>query len=539
MFKRIKLVTAVLLILSLLAGCGSGSALQKKDEKVFTIASSMNLTTMRPWTSDTDGDYYIFFQVYSRLVESDFVGNYYPELAESWECAEDGRTWTFHLSPDYCWQRGNDLFGDELVQVTADDVLYTLRFHMDPVNTCTRYEDLLSTIESMRAVDDKTVEIVTKDVDILLLYKLATVVILPERAEEKGWDLAEHPVGSGPFKWDSSITDTQVVLVKNDDYFIEPNIDKVVYKFIEDPSAAAIALANGEVDYVDYFPYTELEGVKQKKEVTLFGGTSDSRWAAMNVTSELFSDLRVRKAVASFTDMEAIVAAAYPDDGSGVVQAVRAYGQIPPENLGGDQERAKAHTPAYDVEKGIALMEEAGWKKNGAGIWEKDGKTFTFNIQVGTNDPVRINCAVLLSAMLAKQGFDCQPVTVEWGTHLEDISEGRCPMYIIGGFSGIDGPMQVMHTDTESFNPNPGFSDPEVDALLEEAWRTTDDEKREELVTRAQELWLDQVVFLPMYFSYNFQAYDQDRVKGLFEGGVDSVVFCLTSRLHNVDIAQQ
>ena len=44
MFKRIKLVTAVLLILSLLAGCGSGSARQNKDEKVFTIASSMNLT---------------------------------------------------------------------------------------------------------------------------------------------------------------------------------------------------------------------------------------------------------------------------------------------------------------------------------------------------------------------------------------------------------------------------------------------------------------------------------------------------------------
>ena len=70
----------------LLTGCGeqageSGSG----EEKVFTVASNLNLTTMAPWQSTTDGDYYIFYQIYSRLVETDYKGNYYPDLAESWK----------------------------------------------------------------------------------------------------------------------------------------------------------------------------------------------------------------------------------------------------------------------------------------------------------------------------------------------------------------------------------------------------------------------------------------------------------------------
>ncbi len=69
-----------------------------------------------------------------------------------------------------------------------------------------------------------------------------------------------------------------------------------------------------------------------------------------------------------------------------------------------------------------------------------------------------------------------------------------------------------------------------------EAWRTTDDGARSELVMQAQEKWLYDTVYLPMYFAYGFQAYNGEKVKDLFTGGVDSIVFSLTSRLHNVDV---
>ncbi len=520
----------------LLTGCGSKSE-GKKDEKVFTVATNMNLTTMEPWKSTTDGDYYIFYQIYSRLVETDFRGAYYPDLAESWECAEDGKTWTFHLTKNFYWQRNNDLFGKDLVEVTADDVKYSLEYVMDPANACSRLEDLRSTIDTITVIDDKTIQIVTKDIDVLMLYKMAAICIMPKKAAEKGWDLAKNPVGSGPFKWDSNIVDTQVVLVKNEDYFIKPNIDKVIFKFVTETSVSSMALANKEIDYAAYFAYTDIATVKDKDYVEIYAGASTARWAAMNVTYDMFSDVRVRRAVASYIDMDALVAAVYPDDGSGVVQAIRAYGQIPPENAGYDYERAKAQTPEYSIENGDKLMREAGWEKNANGIWEKDGKPFAFDIQVGTNDPVRLNCSVLMATMLSNVGFEVQSKAVEWGTHLADLDAGNCPMYIVGGYSGVDGPMKVMHTDnTGVFSPNPGYSNPEVDALLEQAWKTTDDAARAELICQAQEKWIYDTVFLPMYFSYNFQAFNNERVKDFFSNGVTSIEFNIVSRLHNIDI---
>ena len=527
----------------LLTGCGeqageSGSG----EEKVFTVASNLNLTTMAPWQSTTDGDYYIFYQIYSRLVETDYKGNYYPDLAESWESTEDGMTWTFHLTENFYWQRGNDLFGDELVEVTADDVKYSLEYVMNPDNACTRLQDLTSTIESITVVDDKTIQIKTFDVDGLFLYKMSTIMIIPQKAAEEGWDLTEQPVGSGPFKWESNIVDTEVVLVKNEDYFIEPNLDKVVFKFITESSVAAIALANEEVDHITSFAYTEIETIQGNENLEVQTNGSMCNWIAINVTRSLFEDVRVRRAIASFIDMDALVAAVYPDDGTGVVQAIRAYGQIPPDLPGSDQERMKAVTPPYDPEAGHALMEEAGWTRNANGIYEKDGQEFAFELQVGTNNPVRVNCAVVLSGMWNEQGLSCTSKSVEWGTHLADASAGNCDMYIVGGYAGVDGAMQVMHTDsTGSFSPNPGYSNAEVDALLEEAWRTVDDAAREELITEAQEIWLYDTVYLPMYFSYSFTA-TNNRVTNFYVNdeytGVDDVEFNLTSRMRNVDIAE-
>ncbi len=536
------LMIAVLMFGSLLAGCGEQAGEGEGGEKVFTVATNMNLSTMAPWQSSTDGDYYIFYQVYSRLVETDFKGNYYPDLAESWESSEDGKTWTFHLTENFYWQRGNDLFGDELVEVTADDVKYSLEYEMNPDNACTSLQDLTSTIESITVVDDKTIQIKTFDVDGLFLYKMSKIIIQPQKAGEVGWDLTEQPVGSGPFKWESNIVDTEVVLVKNEDYFIEPNLDKVVFKFITENSVAAIALANEEVDHVTTFAYTEIETIESNDALEVRPNGSSCRWVAMNISEDLFSDVRVRRAIASFVDMDALVAAVYPDDGTGVVQAVRAYGQIPPELPGGDQERMKAVTPAYDPEAGHALMEEAGWTRNENGIYEKDGQEFAFDLQVGTNDPVRVNCAVVISGMLNEQGFNCTSKSVEWGTHLADTEAGNCLMWIMGGFGGIDGAMQVMHTSTTgSFDPNPGYSNAEVDALLEEAWRTVDDAERAELLAQAQEIWLYDTVYLPMYFSYSFTATNSRVVDFYVDNeyaGVDDVEFNLTSRMRNVDIAE-
>ena len=94
----------------------------------------MPVTTLVPWRTTSDGDGYIIRQIYHTLVEMNKESEFTPSLAESWECSEDGKVWTVHLRDDVYWQRGNELFGDELVQVTADDVKFSYEYYLDPDN---------------------------------------------------------------------------------------------------------------------------------------------------------------------------------------------------------------------------------------------------------------------------------------------------------------------------------------------------------------------------------------------------------------------
>ena len=65
------------------------------------------------------------------------------------------------------WHTGNDLFNDEKVKVTAEDVKYCLEFNMNPDNGSSRYSDLVGTIDKIEVIDPLTIQIVTKDVDAL------------------------------------------------------------------------------------------------------------------------------------------------------------------------------------------------------------------------------------------------------------------------------------------------------------------------------------------------------------------------------------
>ena len=116
-------------------------------EKTLKIGTYMTITTLWPWRTTSDGDGYIIRQIYHTLVEMDENSKFTPGLATSWECADDGVTWTVHLRDDVYWQRGNGLFGDEKVKVTAEDVKFSYDYYLDPANGSVRYDALSKTLK--------------------------------------------------------------------------------------------------------------------------------------------------------------------------------------------------------------------------------------------------------------------------------------------------------------------------------------------------------------------------------------------------------
>jgi len=505
--KLISLLALVLAVFTFLSACSKPATDPQGNgepvEKVLTIGTYMNITTLLPWKSTTDGDYYVLNQIYHKLIELDNNSVYRPALAEEWSCAEDGKTWTFKLRDNIYWQTGNDLFKDEKVKVTAEDVKYCLEFNMNPDNGASRYSDLVGTIDQINVIDPLTLQVVTKDIDVLLEYKMSQILIFPKKAIDTGWDLNAYPVGSNAYKFLKHEIDTEVVLVKNEDYYIEPGLDKVVFKIIPDANVCAIALQNQEIDIAVTISTEDIANIAGLDYVDLrSSGIGSTRWIGFNVTHELFQDVDVRRALTMMIDMDSAVEALFKND-AGITLAVRGYAPIPLERPAGDQvERYKAQYPGYNPEEGKRILESKGWKLNSNGIYEKNGKTFSFNIRVGNNDPLRENLAVIVATQLKANGIDATAQTVEWGKHLTDLTTGNFDMYIVGGYSSLDGPMKIMHTDPLSFSPNPGYSNPQVDALLEQAWRTVDGDERAELLAQAAEIFVHDAVFITAYFQY-------------------------------------
>lgn len=505
--KIISLLGLVLALVMLISACTQPAkdpqGNNEPTEKVLRVGTYMNITTLIPWKSTTDGDYYVLNQIYHKLIEMDNNSVFRPVLAEEWGCAEDGKTWTFKLRDNIYWHTGNDLFNDEKVKVTAEDVKYCLEFNMNPDNGSSRYSDLVGTIDKIEVIDPLTIQIVTKDIDVLFEYKMYQILIFPKKAIETGWDLNAHPVGSNAYKFEKHEIDTEVVLVANEDYYIKPGLDKVVYKIIPDNNVCAIALQNKEIDVAVTVSTEDIGNIAALDYVELrSSGVGSTRWIGINVQHELFQDVDVRRALTMMIDVDSAVEALFKND-AGIELAVRGYAPVPLERPAGDQvDRYIAQYPGYNPEEGKRILESKGWKLNANGIYEKDGKPFSFIIQVGNNDPLRENLSVIVATQFKANGIDCTARTAEWGTHLTDLAAGNCPMYIVGGYSSLDGLMKIMHTDPLSFSPNPGYSNPQVDALLEEAWRTVDSAERAELLTQATEMFVHDAVFIVAYFQY-------------------------------------
>ncbi|MBQ1524334.1 MAG: ABC transporter substrate-binding protein [Firmicutes bacterium] len=473
------------------------------DEKVLTIGTYMAIVTLVPWKTTSDGDGYVIRQVYQTLLDMDENSNFLGNLAESWEASEDGLQWTFHIRKDCYWQRGNELFGDELVPVTAHDVKYSYEKYMDPDFGSVRYSDLVGTIDHIECPDDYTVVFYTKDIDVLFEYRMYQSYIICEKMIEANWDFENHPLGSGAYKFVEHKTDTHVILERNEDFFVRPALDRIVYKIITDKSVSAIALQNKEVDISLAILATEVANIAKYDYLRLAsGGTGSYRWVGFRCDWSFFQDKELRKALRRAIDWDGAIAALFAND-AGVELARRAYSCIPYERPGGDiDDSAKAMWESYDPAAAQARLDELGWVKGSDGIRAKDGQKLSFTLQVGNNDSARERLAVIIASSFQAIGVDCTAQTAEWGTHTTDIKEGNVEMYILGGYSSLDGGLRMMKTNTTTHSPNCGYSNPVIDEKLNQAWKTTDYDARSAILRECAAIFAGDAAHLGGYFEY-------------------------------------
>lgn len=447
-----------------------------------------------------DWGYVVSENIFSRLVKLNSNGEVLPDLAQSWEVAEDGLTYTFHLAENAVWHDGE--------AVTSADVVWTFEQIMEQSAYLSSY---LGSVESFEATDEHTVVFHMTAPDSALLSNISFLgaTILPEHvfAGEEDWlacDAATSaPVGCGPFKLAEYNKGVSITLEANPDYFGQvPAYDKLVYQIIPDSNTAIQAFGNGEIDVLGVMPAgSQITTLKNTPDTVVTSTPNFGRYYyGYNFKSEALADVNVRMALTMAIDRQEIVDKAYGESG------VLAEGYYTPAVEWAYN--ADAAIPACDKAKAEELLQAAGLEK------DSDGYYLHLSLATFNLDPF-LNFSQIMKANLEEVGVDLTINTLDAGAFMELGYSGEgYDLYAMGGQVGPDPSMFFHRIGTGGMMNFSNYSNEEADGLFATAASSNDQEERAECYKKIQEICAEDMIIVPVAEDIAVNAY-KDYLTGL------------------------
>ncbi len=434
-----------------------------------------------------------------------------PCLADYWEIADDGKTYTFHLQQNVTWHDGEPF--------TARDVIMSFDAQRDEATGSAFTGSFNDAVASYRAIDDYTVEVVANDVfaQIVFLGNILTP-ILPAHIwqdvphEEWASDPGSHGadpsrvIGTGPFKFaEINEGDGTTTWVRNESYWDPdaiPTIETFVLQIVDNEDAAVEALRAGEIDFYQDIPPSEVESLQSEDNIDVkVYDTFRFRWYAYNLDPEvtpLFQDVRVRRALYIALDRQALI------DDIQLGYATLAVGTQPVLSIAYDPDRVTVKYD-YDPEQAKQLLEEAGWVdtdddgvREFQGLEDADfetpevGTKFSFDLMFAEGSSQLERLAESMRDYWKEIGIDARLNAVDFDAEivpaLTETFDFRVVMLGLE-WDPTGDQKPVFGTEYRGTGYNGmSYSNPEYDELAAEADREVDPEKRKELLIQASDI---------------------------------------------------
>jgi len=449
----------------------------------FICASTADARTLMPMLASDTASAGICGYIFNGLVKYDKDLNLTGDLAERWEVFDGGLQIVFYLRKGVFWQDG--------APFTSRDVDFTYRKMVDP-QVRTPYSGDFERVERLETPDDHTVRVFYKEPFAPALSSWSVSIVPAHLLEKEDLNtsvFSRAPVGTGPYKFRSWKTQEKIDLDANENYFLHrPNIDRVAQRVIPDPSTLFLELQTGGVDFCGLTPlqYTRQTDTPYfRGEYRKFRLPGDTYvYLGYNLRSPLFSDIRVRKALNLAVDKDEVIKIVLL--GLGTVST----GPFTPQSWAFNPSVKPA---PYDPSGALRLLKEAGWEdSDGDGILDNNGRKFEFTILTNQGNEERIKTAEIIQRRLSDIGIKVKIKVVEWSVFIGEFVNKRDFDVILLGWALPREPdnYDIWHssrTREGEFN-FAGYTNPEVDALLLEARRVFDQQKRRELYRKIQEL---------------------------------------------------
>lgn len=422
-----------------------------------------------------------------------------PNLAESWE-NPDPLTYIYNIRQDVTFQDGTPM--------TVEDVIFSMERIRNP-ETASYVGWMYGSVDTIEQTGDWQITVKLKQPDALWQYVPATTAghVISKAYYEANAETFGKPegglLGTGPFKFVSWSTGSEIVMEKYDGYWDKANggpyLDRLVFKILPEATTRVAGLQTGEVQALigtDATPADQLPIVLGMDNVTVdFQDSYLTYFLAFNTQRPPFDNVKVRQALNYALDKVLLTQNLYAvPEAVSVAKAV----DVMPRLWTFEQEKWQAaydELPdyAFDMEKARQLLEESGVAD------QLNGMTITTD-----ENPLTLGMALALQAAAAELGYQMEINKVTFQEIISLTFGGARDYDIASGAWGSDFPdpsgnlLPVFHSrNVGDGGSNFGnYKNEEVDKLLDEANALTDNAERTDLMVQAQKIIADESVWI-------------------------------------------
>ena len=445
----------------------------------------------------------VMMHVYDTLVWQDPTDlGFKPGLAESWQVAPDGLSYTFKLRRGVKFHDGT-AFNAAAVKFSFDRIA-------DPETKSGFAAALLGPYAGADVVDEQTVRVRFKVASAGFLDGASQAflgIVSPAAVKQQGKDFGLEPVGTGPFVFKEWVRQDHITLERNPDYqWASPvfkhqgpaYLDRVVFKIIPEDATRLATLENNETNFIETVPEQDLARLRADSRFKLIIGSIPGLpiGVFLNTQKEPTDSLEVRQAILQGLSRADIIKTVY-------FSAYQpAHGPLAGNTLAYNKKVEALHP--FDRARARDILERAGWKVGAGGIRQKDGKPLKLEF---VSSEFFKGLVTVVQAQLREIGVQVEPKLLANPTRLATASKGEMNLANLGWVASNPAVLgHFFHSKNIGAYNWPRVKDARVDEMLDRAEASVDVERRKQLYGEVQEFAMQQALFFPVYDQLNFCA---------------------------------
>jgi len=521
----------------------------------FKFMSSEKVDNLFPISSVDIYSQRLNSQIYESLLKLDIeTMKVVPSVAESYKVSDDAKTFTFKLRKGVYFHE-DDCFNGKAREVTAEDVKFTLEVACSGLKINKMSYLLINRIEGakefynksgaslpkngvsgIQVVDSRTLKIKLKEpfIGFDKIMTHSNLGIFPKEAFEKyGKEIKKHPVGTGPFMLEK-MDGNGITLKRNDNYWRKdelgnqlPFLDKVVMTYAKDKKSELLAFRNKQIDLVLEIPVEDINDIlgslqdaqagKNVKHRVESVSSMSVNYVAFACESEEFKNADVRRAFNLAIDRHELVDKWLLGEGwaseNGFVPSM--------ENF--PSETVKGHK--YDVTRAQQLLTKAGYPKG------KGFPVLEFYVNAIEGSAPHKMCLGIATQIKKNLNIDLKIKLCTIEQREKAIASGKAKIWRSGWIADYpdaenflslfySGNIKANSAEVNAFK----FRNSAYDATFEKALRELDEDKRNVLLAKCDQLIIDEAAVMPI-MTDDFMVMINARVRDFKTNSMENLDF--------------